>query len=104
MTSTISKIAPMPQRRINYYIEGLRGIGKSLISRALARTLIERDNLMNDDEIFFEVGSDRTNFEGYDGQPVLIWNDCRASTLLAKLDGREFPFFWCYMKKIMIWE
>ena len=88
----ISKIAPMPQRRINYYIEGLGGIGKGLISRALARALVDRDNLMKDDEIFFEVGSDRTNFEGYDGQPVLIWNDCRASTLLTKLDGRENVF------------
>lgn len=88
----ISKIAPMPQRRINYYIEGSGGIGKGLISRALARALIDRDNVMKDDEIFFEVGADRTSFEGYDGQPVLIWNDCRATTLLTKLDGRENVF------------
>ena len=74
----ISKIAPMPRRRINYYVEGSGGIGKGLISRALARALIDRDNLLKDDEIFFEVGADRTSFEGYDGQPVLIWNDCRA--------------------------
>ncbi|MBQ6435122.1 MAG: hypothetical protein IJJ09_03895 [Synergistaceae bacterium] len=88
----ISKIAPMPRRRINYYVEGSGGIGKGLISRALARALIDRDNLLKDDEIFFEVGADRTSFEGYDGQPVLIWNDCRASTLLTKLDGRENVF------------
>ena len=88
----ISKIAPMPQRRINYYIEGAGGIGKGLISRALARALVDRDNVMKDDEIFFEVGADRTSFEGYDGQPVLIWNDCRATTLLQKLDGRENVF------------
>lgn len=88
----ISKIAPMPRRRINYYVEGSGGIGKGLISRALARALIDRDNLLKDDEIFFEVGADRTSFEGYDGQPVLIWNDCRASTLLTKLEGRENVF------------
>lgn len=88
----ISKIAEMPKRRINYYVEGSGGIGKGLISRALARALIDRDNLLKDDEIFFEVGADRTSFEGYDGQPVLIWNDCRASTLLTKLDGRENVF------------
>ena len=88
----ISKIAPMPKRRINYYVEGSGGIGKGLISRALARALIDRDNLLKDDEIFFEVGADRTSFEGYDGQPVLIWNDCRASTLLTKLEGRENVF------------
>ena len=88
----ISKIAPMPRRRINYYVEGSGGIGKGLISRALARALIDRDNLLKDDEVFFEVGADRTSFEGYDGQPVLIWNDCRASTLLTKLEGRENVF------------
>lgn len=88
----ISKIAPMPKRRINYYVEGAGGIGKGLISKALARALVDREGLLKDDEIFFEVGSDRTNFEGYDGQPVLIWNDCRASTLLTKLDGRENVF------------
>lgn len=88
----ISKIAPMPQRRINYYIEGSGGIGKGLISRALAKALVDRDGLLRDDEIFFEVGANNTNFEGYDGQPVLIWNDCRASTLLTKLDGRENVF------------
>ena len=88
----ISKIAQMPKRRINYYVEGSGGIGKGLISRALARALVDRDNLLKDDEIFFEVGADRTSFEGYDGQPVLIWNDCRASTLLTKLDGRENVF------------
>lgn len=88
----ISKIAPMPERRINYYVEGLGGIGKGLISRALARALVDRENKLQDDEIFFEVGANRANFEGYDGQPVLIWNDCRASTLLEKLDGRENVF------------
>lgn len=88
----ISKIAPMPRRRINYYIEGSGGIGKGLISRALAKALVDRDGLLRDDEIFFEVGANNTSFEGYDGQPVLIWNDCRASTLLTKLDGRENVF------------
>lgn len=88
----ISKIAPMPKYRINYYIEGSGGIGKGLISRALAKALIDRDGLLMDDEVFFEVGANNTTFEGYDGQPVLIWNDCRASTLLTKLDGRENVF------------
>ena len=88
----ISKIAQMPKNRINYYVEGRGGIGKGLISRAIARAIIDREGIMKDDEIFFEVGADGTNFEGYDGQPVLIWNDCRAMTLLQKLDGRENVF------------
>lgn len=43
--------------------------------------------LTEDDEIFFEVGSQGALFEGYDGQPVLIWNDRRGSQLLKELGG-----------------
>lgn len=85
----ISKIAKMPKSRINYYVTGKSGYGKSLVSRALARSIIDRNGTMEDDEIFFVVGSNQTTFEGYDGQPVIIWDDCRAFTLLEKLGGRE---------------
>ena len=88
----ISNIADMPEVRINYYIEGRGGIGKGLISKAIARALFDRDGTMADDDLYFEVGSDRASFEGYDGQPVIIWNDCRAYTLLQKLGGRENVF------------
>lgn len=88
----ISKQAPMPKSRINYYVTGKPGYGKGLVSRALARSLIDRNGTMSDDEIFFIVGSKQTTFEGYDGQPVIIWDDCRAFTLLEKLGGRENVF------------
>lgn len=88
----ITNIAKMPKARINYYVEGRGGVGKGLISKAIARALIDRDGNLNDDDIYFEVGADKTSFEGYDGQPVLIWNDCRAVTLLQKLGGRENVF------------
>ena len=88
----ISTISEMPKARINYYVEGRGGIGKGLISKAIARALVDRDGTMQDDDIYFEVGADRASFEGYDGQPVIIWNDCRAYTLLQKLGGRENVF------------
>lgn len=88
----ISTISEMPRARINYYVEGRGGIGKGLISKAIARALVDRDGTMKDDDIYFEVGADRASFEGYDGQPVIIWNDCRAYTLLQKLGGRENVF------------
>lgn len=88
----ISRTADMPKSRINYYVTGKSGYGKSLVSRALARSLVDRDGMMADDEIFFIVGSNQTTFEGYDGQPVIIWDDCRAFTLLEKLGGRENVF------------
>lgn len=88
----ISKVSEMPDMRMNFYIEGRGGIGKGLISKAIARAVVDREGVLSDDEIFFEVGADKTSFEGYDGQPVIIWNDCRAFTLLQKLGGRENVF------------
>lgn len=86
----ITETAPMPKVRVNYYIyaedeKNGSGIGKGLLSRALARAMYPE--LTADDEIFFEVGSQGALFEGYDGQPVLIWNDRRGSQLLKELGG-----------------
>ena len=63
-----------------------------MCSRALARALIDPESLKEDKEIFFTVGSNQTTFEGYDGQPVIIWDDCRSMTLWNKLGGRENIF------------
>ena len=96
----LSCYARMPKTRMNYYVEGSGGVGKGLICRAIARALFWSDpdnkdkdpEKVYDDDIYFEVGSDKTTFEGYDGQPCIIWNDCRAYTLLMKLGGRENVF------------
>ena len=79
-----------PRTRINYYVCGAGGIGKGLMSRAIARSLFPQYE--NDDDIYFSVGSGNTTFEGYDGQPVVIWNDCRAIDLIQKLGGRGNVF------------
>lgn len=79
-----------PQTRINYYISGRGGLGKGLCSRALARSLFP--DIKQDDELYFEVGANGSTFEGYDGQPVIIWNDCRAIDLLTILNGRGNVF------------
>lgn len=88
----ITTVSKMPRARINYYVQGRGGIGKGLISKAIARALVDVTWEMPDDAIYFEIGADKTSFEGYDGQPVIIWNDCRAFTLLQKLGGRENVF------------
>ncbi len=46
----------------------------------------------NDDDIFFEVGAKNVPFEGYDGQPVIIWNDRRSYDLLDELGSRGNVF------------
>lgn len=79
-----------PTTRLNFYVCGSGGIGKDLLCRALARSLFP--DFKNDDDIFFEVGSEKTTFEGYDGQPVVIWSDCRAYDLLQKLGTRGNVF------------
>ena len=79
-----------PRTRINYYVQGRGGVGKGLICRAIARSLFPY--LEDDDDIFFEVGAKGAAFEGYDGQPVIIWNDRRAIDLLQELNGRGNVF------------
>lgn len=75
----INNIAEMPNTRINYYICGRGGSGKDVMSMALARSLYP--HIENDKDIFFTVGGNNVPFEGYDGQPVIIWSDCRSYEL-----------------------
>ena len=82
----LSDLTP-PKARLNYYICGDAGAGKGVMSKALARAMFPE--LENDEEIFFEVGADKALFEGYDGQPVIIWNDRRAGNLIKKLGSRS---------------
>lgn len=79
-----------PQSRINYYVSGRGGLGKGLICRAIARSLYPQYE--DDEDIFFNIGPTGVAFDGYDGQPVLIWNDCRAGELLKLLGGRGNVF------------
>lgn len=79
-----------PQTRLNYYICGSGGVGKDLMSRALARSLYPQYE--NDDNIFFIVGAENATFEGYDGQPVIIWSDFRAYDLIETLGSRGNVF------------
>lgn len=79
-----------PITRINYYVCGSGGVGKGLICRALARSLFPQYD--DDYDIFFEVGAKGAPFEGYDGQPVIIWNDRRAYDLLKELGDRGNVF------------
>ena len=84
-----------PTSRINIYISGAAGFGKGLASRAIARQIARTyadDPDAPDDVLFFETGGANVTFDGYDGQPVIIWNDCRSSDLFKKLNSREEIF------------
>lgn len=79
--------APMPATRFNYYIYSDEGrIGKGILSRAFARGLYP--DIDNDDDLFFSVGGEKVSFDGYDGQPVIIWNDIRPYQLIEIFGDR----------------
>lgn len=77
--------AEQPALRINIYIYGESGSGKSLLSRALARQLCPE--IQEEHDVLFSVGAEKTLFEGYEGQPVLIWDDRRAHEMVSSLGG-----------------
>jgi len=78
--------ATPPAVRHNYYICGGGGIGKGVASILLAHALYPE--IEDEDDLLFRVGADGTTFEGYDGQPVIIWDDCRSGDLFKKLGSR----------------
>ena len=89
----IKNYAPLPSSRINFYITGSSETGKSLSSRALAKTLVDPTNQLKDKEVYFIVGQGKSLFQGYDGQPVLIWDDLRAFDLLKYYDNNVGAIF-----------
>lgn len=72
-----------PNSRVTIYIEGDGGSGKGAASKALAHGLFPE--IENPKELYFEVGAKGATFQKYNGQPVIIWNDCRASDLFDML-------------------
>ena len=82
----------VPEYRLNIYIEGSGGVGKGLISKALARALIDEDNTMEDKDIYCCVGAASVTFEAYEAQKVLIWDDCRSFEIMKRINGRGSTF------------
>ncbi len=74
--------APPCPFRMNIYVDGQGGIGKSSFCRFIAETLFS-----NFESPYFSIGNDeRVTFDGYDGQPVIIWNDMRASDFVSRFN------------------
>ena len=82
---------PLPRTRINYYVEGKGGEGKSLLCCALARSLCP--DLKDDNKIFYKAGLKGSALDGYDGQRVIIWEDRFASVLWDEMQGSNLSVF-----------
>lgn len=80
----LSNTAPMPDFRINIYLDGAGGIGKNTASKAIAHALFP-----DMEKSYFEVGGENTSFEGYDGEPVIIWNDFRSADMVQRFGRGE---------------
>ena len=65
-----------PSLRINIYIDGPSGVGKSVFSEFIAERLAGPRS-------YFSIGNDeRVLFDGYDGEPVIIWDDMRVTDFI----------------------
>ena len=76
-----------PESVINFYIFGEGGTGKDLLAKGLARSLAPEVA-----RPYFKVGGDNVSFEGYDGQPVVIWEDMRVADMVSAARGRGSLF------------
>lgn len=84
---------PLPELRLNYYIYGAGGTGKSSLSAVLAECL--GDKLFADlpfQDRYFSTGSAGVPLDGYEGQPIVIWDDRRATSFLEDFGGAENVF------------
>ena len=65
--------------RVNIYVDGDGGLGKNSLCEYIAQALFP-----DVDRPYFAVGNDsRVAFDGYDGEPVIIWDDWRSSDFIA---------------------
>lgn len=74
-----------PETRMNYYVSGDGGIGKSILCAAFARALYPD---LSEDEAYYEVQGNNVEFQSYDGQPIIIWDDFRPDELLSACGNR----------------
>lgn len=82
----LSEYAPIPEFKTNIYIYGPGGIGKTVASQAAAKSLFP--DAVNP---YFQTFAETRNLKWYDGQPVIIWDNCMSSDLL-RMFGRQKLF------------
>ena len=76
-----------PESVMNFYIYGPGGVGKDLLGKTLARALAP-----DEEKPYFKVGGENVSWEGYDGEPVVIWEDMRVGDMMRTAKSRGMLF------------
>lgn len=76
-----------PESVTNFYVFGAGGVGKDLLAKALARALAP-----DAEKPYFKIGGENVSFEGYDGEPVVIWEDTRVGDMIRTAKSRGMLF------------
>ena len=76
-----------PEAVMNFYIFGPGGVGKDLLAKTLARSLAP-----DAERAYFKVGGENVSWEGYDGEPVVIWEDMRVGDMIRTAKSRGMLF------------
>lgn len=77
--------SPPPSVRVNYYIHGESGAGKSVLARMFARALYPD---LDPEECYFDAGDPKVMAQNYGGQPVMILDDYRPGDLAVGFGSR----------------
>lgn len=74
-----------PRTRMNTYIEGSSGSGKTLLGKMFAAALF-RD--LDPEECYHEAGDPKVAVQTYGAQPLVLWDDYRPGDLISACGGR----------------
>ncbi len=94
----MEKRAKLPPFRLNIYLEGHSGKGKSFTAETLAKLMFPNKP---EDETFCQAGGDGVALQTYNEQPCIIWNEARAGTLINQFGRKQvLEMFEMFPKKV----